>query len=182
MRKFTDFISKNIILITFFIIVLVVGFVMGSSYQSTLNTNKENNVNLVNGDNKKYNIEDVNNIQEELKEETKYTSNNKTTENTSANINKSTKEVDYKNLKQLQSDLEKIEEIIKENAIKKWQDDYRMVEYEYNLQVESLNEIFSKENLDSEILEKSLEEWGYDFRMVLYEYDMQFEAKTKLGL
>ena len=41
MRKITDFISKNVYLITFFIIILVVGFIMGSDYQSTLKESKK---------------------------------------------------------------------------------------------------------------------------------------------
>lgn len=78
-------------------------------------------------------------------------------------------------------DYTKAIEEIKENAKNEWKDNYRMVEFEIDRQVESLDEIIS--NIDSmgrDILDRAMEEWGNNFRMVLFEYDRQLESKKRL--
>jgi|CXWL01.1.fsa_nt_gi predicted nucleotidyltransferase len=74
---------------------------------------------------------------------------------------------------------EKIIEIIKANARTKWGDDYKMVKYEQDNQIEAYNWI-TKQTEYPDIMEKAENKWGYDFKMVKYEYENQVEAYKSL--
>lgn len=71
------------------------------------------------------------------------------------------------------------EKIIKDNAVEKWQDDFSMINYEINRQLESFKWLIEQtEYLD--IMEGAIERWGDDFSMVEYEYKRQVENYKKV--
>jgi len=66
-------------------------------------------------------------------------------------------------------------EIFKANALKKWGDDYAMVNYEVKKQTEAYDWVIKYAKY-SAILEKAKQEWDNDYAMVKYEYEKQAEA------
>ena len=74
---------------------------------------------------------------------------------------------------------ERVQEIIKKNAQEKWGDDYRMVKYEYDNQVEAYSWLIEQKN-HPQIMGKAYQKWGDDYKMVKYEYDNQVEAYESL--
>lgn len=65
--------------------------------------------------------------------------------------------------------------ILKKNASDKWKDDYEMVKYEYDQQVEAYNWVTTQTKYP-EIMTKAKKKWGYDYTMVQYEYKQQVKA------
>lgn len=69
---------------------------------------------------------------------------------------------------------------LKSNCIKKWKNDYTMIEYCFNNQVEAYGVV---SNLTpSGIITRCKAKWGDDYIMVLYCYENQSKAKRSLGL
>ena len=65
--------------------------------------------------------------------------------------------------------------ILKENAKQEWGEDYSMVQYEYEGQVEAYDWVMAKTEYP-DIMNKAKQEWGNDYKMVKYEYEGQVEA------
>ncbi len=65
--------------------------------------------------------------------------------------------------------------ILKANASTKWGEDYRMVQYEYNNQVEAYDWVVAQTKYP-EIMSAAQQKWSNDYRMVKYEYENQVEA------
>ncbi len=74
---------------------------------------------------------------------------------------------------------EEAAEAIKENAHKKWEDDFRMVKYEIDRQTEAYDWLIKQTDY-TPIMTKAFEKWEDDFRMVKYEYEKQVEAFESL--
>ena len=69
---------------------------------------------------------------------------------------------------------------IKEEASKKWKEDYSMVQYEIEKQTDAYDWLVSKQNDNPKILQWSIKKWNNDFDMVKYEYENQLEAFNNL--
>jgi hypothetical protein len=65
--------------------------------------------------------------------------------------------------------------VLKENAKQKWGNDYEMVQYSYNNQVEAYNWVLAQTE-HPDIMAKAINKWGNDFEMVKYNYENQVEA------
>ena len=65
--------------------------------------------------------------------------------------------------------------ILKTNASTEWGNDYEMVQYEYNNQVQSYDLVIAQTKYP-EIMVNAKQEWGHDYEMVKYEYNNQAEA------
>ena len=76
---------------------------------------------------------------------------------------------------QPEDDRNKIIEIFKENALAKWSDDYKMVNYEIKNQTEAYDWVV-KQTKYLAIMESAKQKWGNDYKMVKYEYENQVEA------
>jgi len=72
-------------------------------------------------------------------------------------------------------DREKMIDIFKTNALKKWGNDSRMVNYEVNKQTEAYDWVI-KQTKYPDIIERAKQEWADDYAMVKYEYEKQSEA------
>lgn len=59
--------------------------------------------------------------------------------------------------------------------MKKWQDDYSMVNYELKKQTEAYDWVV-KQTEYPDIMKKAIQKWGNDYSMVKYEYEKQVEA------
>ncbi len=71
------------------------------------------------------------------------------------------------------------EATVKAKAMKEWGDDYRMVQYEFNLQMEAYSWLINQTQYP-DIMERAQREWGNDYRMVKYEYENQVKAYQSL--
>lgn len=67
------------------------------------------------------------------------------------------------------------EATVKAKAMKEWGDDYRMVEYEFNLQMEAYSWLVNQTQYP-DIMKRAQREWGDDYRMVKYEYENQVKS------
>ncbi|TXH00282.1 MAG: hypothetical protein E6R05_07320 [Candidatus Moraniibacteriota bacterium] len=67
------------------------------------------------------------------------------------------------------------EATVKAKAMKEWSDDYRMVEYEFNLQMEAYSWLIQQTQYP-DIMKRAQREWGDDYRMVKYEYENQVKS------
>ena len=65
--------------------------------------------------------------------------------------------------------------ILKTNASTEWGNDYEMVQYEYNNQVQSYDWVIAQTKYP-EIMANAKQKWGHDYEMVKYEYNNQAEA------
>jgi len=65
--------------------------------------------------------------------------------------------------------------ILKENASSKWGNDYQMVQYEYNNQVQAYDWVVAQTKYP-DIMTKAKTKWSNDYQMVKYEYNNQVEA------
>lgn len=84
-----------------------------------------------------------------------------------------------KEINPTKSERETVLEILKAEAMKKWKDDYSMVKYELEKQIEAYDWVVKQtENLD--IMKKAKAKWGNDYSMVKYEYEKQVEAYKAL--
>lgn len=71
------------------------------------------------------------------------------------------------------------EATVKAKAMKEWGDDYRMVEYEFNLQMEAYSWLINQSQYH-DIMKRAQREWGDDYRMIKYEYENQVESYQSL--
>src|SRR3989344_8200387 len=78
-----------------------------------------------------------------------------------------------------QTDRASILAILKANASKEWGDNYEMVKYEYDNQVEAYDWVMAQ-TAYLEIMAKAKQEWGNNYEMVKYEYNNQVEAYKSL--
>jgi len=69
--------------------------------------------------------------------------------------------------------------ILKANASAKWGDNYQMVKYEYDNQVEAYDWVASQTKYPN-IMTKAKQKWGHNYQMVRYEYENQVEAYESL--
>lgn len=69
--------------------------------------------------------------------------------------------------------------ILKANASKEWGDNYEMVKYEYDNQVEAYDWVMAQ-TAYPDIMAKAKREWGNNYEMVQYEYNNQVEAYKSL--
>jgi|GEM_PF-6421720 len=65
--------------------------------------------------------------------------------------------------------------ILKANASSKWGNDYQMVQYEYNNQVQAYDWVMAQ-TAYPDIMTKAENKWGNDYQMVKYEYNNQVNA------
>ena len=65
--------------------------------------------------------------------------------------------------------------ILKTNASTKWGDNYQMVKYEYDNQVEAYDWVVAQAKY-LDIMTGAKQKWGNNYQMVKYEYDNQVEA------
>ena len=72
-------------------------------------------------------------------------------------------------------DRNKMVEVFKIDALVKWGDDYKMVNYEIEKQTEAYNWII-KQTKYPNIIERAEKGWGNDYAMVKYEYERQVSA------
>ena len=72
-------------------------------------------------------------------------------------------------------DREKMIDIFKTNALKKWGNDSRMVNFEVEKQTEAYDWVIKYVEY-SDILEKAKQKWSNDYVMVKYEYEIQSGA------
>ncbi len=82
---------------------------------------------------------------------------------------------DTKSEPKTETNRNEIIEIFKKNALAKWGDDYRMVQYEIEKQTEAYDWIIRYVKYD-DILAKAKQKWGDDYGMVKYEYEKQAES------
>lgn len=68
---------------------------------------------------------------------------------------------------------------LKANASAEWGDDYQMVKYEYDNQVEAYDWVMAQ-TAHPDIMAKAKREWGMDYQMVQYEYNNQVKAYNAL--
>ena len=68
---------------------------------------------------------------------------------------------------------------LKANASAEWGDDYQMVKYEYDNQVEAYDWVMAQ-TAHPDIMAKAKREWGMDYQMVQYEYNNQVKAYNDL--
>jgi len=73
------------------------------------------------------------------------------------------------------TDREDMIEILKANALAEWGDDYEMVKYTYENQVEAYDWVV-KQTAHPDIMERAKQEWQNDYEMVKYTYENQVEA------
>lgn len=78
-----------------------------------------------------------------------------------------------------QTTRENILAILKSNASAKWGDNYQMVKYEYDNQVEAYDWVTAQTGYP-EIMTKAKQKWGNNYQMVKYEYENQVEAFKSL--
>ncbi|MCE7898298.1 MAG: hypothetical protein DPW11_04280 [bacterium] len=67
------------------------------------------------------------------------------------------------------------EATVKAKAMKEWGDDYRMVEYEFNLQMDAYSWLIQQTQYP-DIMKRAQREWVDDYRMVKYEYENQVKS------
>lgn len=101
--------------------------------------------------------------------------NKKTDTTTPTNIKNEVNTTTTKTTTPTQTDRASILVILKERASSKWGTDYKMVQYEYNNQVEAYDWVVSQTKYP-EIVTKAKSKWGNDYQMVKYEYNNQVEA------
>ena len=65
--------------------------------------------------------------------------------------------------------------VLKANASTKWGDDYQMVQYEYNQQVEAYDWVTAQTKYP-DIMAGAKQKWGNDYQMVKYEHQQQSAA------
>ncbi|HUS60136.1 MAG TPA: hypothetical protein VMX76_02020 [Nevskiaceae bacterium] len=69
--------------------------------------------------------------------------------------------------------------IVKAKAESKWEDDYSMVKYEIDKQMEAYDWL-AKQNTHLDIMKRAKQKWEDDYSMVKYEYEKQVEAYESL--
>jgi hypothetical protein len=74
-----------------------------------------------------------------------------------------------------QSDRASVLVVLKSNASAKWGDNYQMVKYEYDQQVEAYDWVVAQTKYP-DIMAKAKQKWGNNYQMVKYEYNQQVEA------
>ncbi|HEV7702290.1 MAG TPA: hypothetical protein VGO63_02520 [Candidatus Paceibacterota bacterium] len=74
-----------------------------------------------------------------------------------------------------QSDRASVLVILKANASAKWGDNYQMVKYEYDNQVEAYDWVVAQTKYPS-IMAGAKQKWSNNYQMVKYEYENQVEA------
>ncbi|MFC1726906.1 hypothetical protein ACFL0Y_00065 [Patescibacteria group bacterium] len=74
---------------------------------------------------------------------------------------------------------EEAKDIVKADAENKWEDDYSMVRYEIDEQMESFDWL-AKQNTHLDIMKSAMQKWENDYGMVKYEYENQVEAYESL--
>ena len=77
------------------------------------------------------------------------------------------------------TDREAMIEILKANAKAEWGDDYEMVKYTVDNQIEAYEWIM-RQTAYPDIMERAKQKWGGDYEMVKYEYENQVEAYKAL--
>ena len=78
-----------------------------------------------------------------------------------------------------QSDRSSVLTILKSNASAKWADNYQMVKYEYDNQVEAYDWVTAQTTY-TDIMAKAKQKWGNNYQMVKYEYENQVKAFKSL--
>lgn len=78
-----------------------------------------------------------------------------------------------------QSDRASVLAILKSNASAKWADNYQMVKYEYDNQVEAYDWVVAQTSYP-DIMAKAKQKWGNNYQMVKYEYENQVKAFKSL--
>ncbi|MBU1143668.1 MAG: hypothetical protein KKH92_08505 [Firmicutes bacterium] len=73
------------------------------------------------------------------------------------------------------SQREVVLEILKQNALDQWGDDFSMVKWELDGQTEAYDWIVKQTEYPS-IMDNAKREWGDDYKMVKWEYEKQVEA------
>ena len=68
---------------------------------------------------------------------------------------------------------------LKANASAKWGDNYQMVKFEYDNQVEAYDWVMAQ-TAHPDIMAKAKQKWGMNYQMVKFEYDNQVEAYNSL--
>lgn len=74
-----------------------------------------------------------------------------------------------------QTDRASVLMILKTNASTEWGDNYQMVKYEYDNQVEAYDWVVAQTKY-SDIMMGAKQDWGNNYQMVKYEYENQVEA------
>lgn len=74
-----------------------------------------------------------------------------------------------------QTDRTSVLAVLKSNASSKWGDNYEMVKYEYDKQVEAYDWVVAQTKYP-DIMNKAKQKWVNNYEMVKYEYDKQVEA------
>ena len=69
--------------------------------------------------------------------------------------------------------------IVKAKAESEWENDYSMVKYEIDKQMEAYDWL-AKQNIHLDIMKRAKQEWKDDYSMVKYEYEKQVEAYESL--
>lgn len=75
----------------------------------------------------------------------------------------------------VKTDRDKMIEIFKAEALKKWGDDYSMVKYEIEKQTAAYDWVIKYVKYP-DILKRAKQKWGNDYAMIKYEYEKQTEA------
>jgi hypothetical protein len=70
--------------------------------------------------------------------------------------------------------------VLKANAAREWGDDYQMVQFEYNNQVEAYDWV-TRQTAQPTIMARAKQEWDDDYQMVKFEYENQLEAYNWLN-
>ncbi|RIK51735.1 hypothetical protein DCC61_01500 [Candidatus Microgenomates bacterium] len=71
------------------------------------------------------------------------------------------------------------EATVKANAMKEWGDNYEMVQYEFNNQMEAYSWLIQQTQYPA-IMIRAQSEWGDNYEMVKYEYENQVKAYKSL--
>ena len=74
-------------------------------------------------------------------------------------------------------------QLIKEEALRKWKNDFPMVMHEVNKQSEAIVNMFllkRESDYDSEIMARAEQKWGIDYVMQEHEYRKQLKSKKAL--
>jgi hypothetical protein len=162
--------------ITSFILFIAFGFTVDSTVdvqndQIALKENNEpNNI-------QKEPAEEVNEITEPIIESDPIIEDKKDNEELPAPPEEelNNEEIDQPTEPTQQTNRENVLIILKKNAEKEWGDDYQMVKFEYDNQVEAYDWVVSQTEYP-DIMTNAKQEWGDDYQMVQFEYENQVEA------
>lgn len=89
----------------------------------------------------------------------------------------------YKTKRTSSKKAEDVTQIIRNNCIKEWDDNYRMVEFCIKQQNSAVNWLARNQNqIPKEIYSRCLSEWNHNYRMVKFCIEKQTDAKKSLGL